>query len=45
MSGLGHFRAFRHEHFHLHPLLGTFSLISSFLLAVLLMLLLVPSAK
>lgn len=45
MSGLIHFRTHRENHFHVHPFHGLFALITSIVLAVLLMLLLVPAVK
>jgi len=40
-----HFRTYEDHRFHLHPLHGTFSLVTSFFLAVLVVLALVLSAK
>ena len=45
MSGLINFRAHRESHFHVHPFHGLFALITSIVLAILLMLLLVPAVK
>jgi len=40
-----HLKRHRDSYFHLHPLHAVFSLIASFLLAVLIVLALVPSAR
>jgi hypothetical protein len=45
MNTLIHLKRHGEVHFHLHPLLETFSLIASFLLAVLVVLMLVSSAR
>ena len=45
MSGLSNFRTHRESHFHVHPSHGIFALITSIVLAILLMLLLVPPVK
>lgn len=45
MNTLIHLKRYGEIHFHLHPLLETFSLIASFLLAVLVVLMLVSSAR
>jgi hypothetical protein len=42
---LTHFRLERDRYFHFHPWHGTFSLIMSIVLAVLLVLIFVPSAR
>ena len=45
MRTLMHFRMHRESYFHAHPLHGTFSLIASFALAGLVVLMLVLSAR
>ncbi len=45
MNTLIHLKRHGEVHFHLHPLLETFSLIASFLLAVLVVSMLVSSAR
>jgi hypothetical protein len=45
MNTLIHLKRHGEVHFHLHPLLETFSLITSFLVAVLVVLMLVSSAR
>jgi hypothetical protein len=40
-----HFKRHGDSYFHLHPLHAVFSLIASFVLAVLIVLMLVPSAR
>ncbi|HXX28193.1 MAG TPA: hypothetical protein VEI99_06985 [Terriglobales bacterium] len=45
MKPLLHFRIHNERYFHSHPLHGTFSLITTFVMAMLIVLLLVMSAR